>query len=68
MIALMNPNDDPRGELKPGNSSSSEEINQLKAQLQDMQMEIDILRETIEVLKKDPGIDRTVNRSSKNGQ
>jgi len=59
MIALMNPKDDPRGELKPGNSSSSEEINQLKAQLQDMQMEIDILRETIDVLKKDPGIDRT---------
>ncbi len=59
MIALMNPKDDPRGELKPGNSSSSEEINQLKAQLQDMQMEIDILRETIDVLKKGPGIDRT---------
>lgn len=32
---------------------SSDEINQLKAQIQDMQLEIDILKETINVLKKD---------------
>lgn len=31
---------------------SSDEINQLKAQIQDMQLEIDILKETINVLKK----------------
>ncbi len=31
---------------------SSDEINQLKAQMQDMQLEIDILKETINVLKK----------------
>ena len=58
-IALMTPNDDPRGELKAGIPSSSEEVNQLKAKIQDMQMEIDILKETINVLKKDPGIDLT---------
>lgn len=33
------------------------EIEQLRAQMQDMQLEIDILKETINVLKKDPGID-----------
>lgn len=31
---------------------SSDEINQLKSQIQDMQLEIDILKETINVLKK----------------
>ncbi len=31
---------------------SSDEINQLKAQMQDMQLEIDILKETINVLKR----------------
>lgn len=38
---------------------SSDEINQLKAQMQDMQLEIDILKETINVLKKDPDIDQS---------
>lgn len=39
--------------------TSAEDINELKAQMLDMQMEIDILKETIKVLKKDPGIDQT---------
>lgn len=38
---------------------SSDEINQLKAQMQDMQLEIDILKETINILKKDPDIDQS---------
>ena len=38
---------------------SSDEINQLKAQMQDMQLEIDILKGTINVLKKDPDIDQS---------
>ena len=38
---------------------SSDEINQLKSQMQDMQLEIDILKETINVLKKDPDIDQS---------
>ena len=62
-IALMNPNDDPRGKLIPGRISSSEEIDELRAQIRDMQMEIDILKETINVLKKDPGIDQTALRN-----
>ena len=35
------------------------EVAELKAQMLKMQMEIDILRETINVLNKDPGIDQT---------
>ena len=62
-IALMNPNDDPRGTLKPGRISSVEEIDELRTQIQDMQMEIDILKETINVLKKDPGVDQTPLRN-----
>lgn len=42
----------------PDNDSAAE-IAALKAQIEDMQMDIDILRETINVLKKDPGLDQT---------
>lgn len=45
--------------VNPNNITSAEDINELKAQMLDMQMEIDILKETINVLKKDPGIDQT---------
>ena len=31
----------------------------MKAQMQDMLLETDILKETLDVLKKDPGVDRT---------
>ncbi len=55
ITALMNSNDDPRGELRQGTPSSTNELYSLKQQIQDMQMEIDILKETINVLKKDPG-------------
>lgn len=58
--ALMNTKDDPRGELPEGEPASSEEVAQLKAKMRDMQMEIDILKETFNVLKKDPGVDMTV--------
>lgn len=45
--------------VNPSDIESVEDINALKAQMLDMQMEIDILKETINVLKKDPGIDQT---------
>lgn len=57
--ALMNTGDDPRGKLPKGEPISSKEVEQLKAQIQDMQLEIDILKETLDVLKKDPGVDMT---------
>lgn len=56
---LMNTSDDPRGKLSEGEPVSLKEVEQLKAQLQDMQLEIDILKETLDVLKKDPGVDMT---------
>jgi transposase InsO family protein/transposase-like protein len=37
----------------------AEGMEALRAQMLDMQMEIDILKETINVLKKDPGVDQT---------
>lgn len=39
------------------NASSSHEMTELKNKMLEMQMEIDILKETINVLKKDSGID-----------
>ena len=58
-IALMNsPKEHKRGILSEGQYAASPEIDELKAQLADMQMEIDILKETIDVLKKDPGVDQ----------
>ena len=41
------------------NAANAENIDDLKAQMLEMQMEIDILKETINVLKKDPGVDQT---------
>lgn len=59
-VGLMNNKNIKPGQLKEGNTSnnsySSDEIEQLKSQMQDMQLEINILKETIDVLKKDPGI------------
>ena len=63
LVALMNPSDDPREELVPGTFSATEDIAELKAQMQEMQMQIDILKETINVLKKDPGVDQTALRN-----
>jgi putative transposase len=57
--ALMNTKDDQRGKLPEGRSASTEEVALLKTQIQQMQLEIDLLKETIEVLKKDPGVDLT---------
>ena len=54
----MNSKDDPRGILKKGIPSSTNEISSLKQQMVEMQLEIDILKETINVLKKDPGVSK----------
>ena len=53
------PNERGRGKLIEGNAASSQEIGELKAKIQDMQIELDILKETINVLKKDPGINKS---------
>ena len=58
--ALMNTKKEhKRGNLPEGQTASSSEIDELKSQLMEMQLEIDILKETINVLKKDPGVDQT---------
>ena len=64
-LGLINNKNIPSRELKEGTApaessfSSSHEVAELKNQMLEMQMEIDILKETINVLKKDPGIDQT---------
>ena len=56
-VALMNYKNIKPGSLTEGTQNSpSAELQQLLARMDDMQMEIDILKETINVLKKDPGI------------
>ena len=50
--AFMRYQDIPRGKLKEKPSASSKEIEELKAQIREMQMEIDILNEAIKILKK----------------
>ncbi len=59
VAGLMNTNDDARGKLPEGELQSSPDVQQLKEKIQDMQMEIDILKETLNLLKKDPGTDMT---------
>lgn len=63
---LMNTRNIQPGKLKEGKENISEDVtpsskglDDIKSQMLDMQMEIDILKETINVLKKDPGIDQT---------
>lgn len=59
-LALMNSKSIPRKSLKEGSlNPSHEEIDALKQKIHDMQLEMDILKETITVLKKDPGINLT---------
>ena len=63
---LMNTKSIQPGKLTEGKENaykevtlSPQEMADIKSQMMDMQMEIDILKETINVLKKDPGIDQT---------
>lgn len=64
-VALMNNKNIKPGALIEGSNASKEStlssqvVEELKSQMLDMQLEIDILKETINVLKKDPGIDQT---------
>lgn len=64
-VGLMNKKNIQPGKLKAGTSPTTEtivsakEVAEIKAKMQDMQLEIDILKETINVLKKDPGVDQT---------
>ena len=44
--------------VNPNDITSAEDLDELKAKMLDMQMEINILKETINILKKDPGIDQ----------
>ena len=60
---MNNPKEHRRGKLPEGSSASSAEIEDLKAKLMDLEMEVDILKETINVLKKDPGVDQTALRN-----
>ena len=39
------------------NVIDSNDVDQLKQQLYELQMEVDILKETLNVIKKDPGVD-----------
>ena len=56
-VALMNDKNIKPGTLVEGTQDSPDaEMRHLLARMDDMQMEIDILKETINVLKKDPGI------------
>lgn len=56
-IALMNRKDNiKREKLLEGKESSFSELESLKEKIFSMQLEIDILKETIDVLKKDQGI------------
>ena len=70
-LGLMNHKNITPGTLVEGSVSStdisSDEINQLKAQMQDMQLEIDILKETINVLKKTQTSIRVLSATEREG-
>ncbi len=63
-VALMNDKNIKPGTLAEGTPNSpNTELRQLLARMDGMQMEIDILKETINVLKKDPGINTETPRN-----
>ena len=57
LLGLMNKSDTDSSKT-PADIQSADDIEALKAQMMEMQMEIDTLKETINVLKKDPGVNR----------
>ena len=57
LVGLMSKSDTDSSK-SPKDIQSINDIEALKAQMMDMQMEIDILKETINVLKKDPGVNQ----------
>lgn len=56
---MTNDKNIPPDTLEEGAPIPVTELRQLHAQMQYMQLEIDLLKKTISVLKKDPGIDQT---------
>ena len=61
MIGLMSKKKSiPRQPLPSSDTTpQSEELQALREQIQDLQFEVDVLKETLAVLKKDPGVDLT---------
>lgn len=61
MVGLMAKKKNIPGEPLPQNHMlpQSEEVEALREQVQNLQFEVDVLKETIAVLKKDPGVDLT---------
>ena len=57
VAAFMRYQDIPREKIEESSSATSEEIAELKAQLRKMQLKIDVLEETIKVIKKDRDAD-----------
>lgn len=53
-VTRMNVGDDLRGNPPEGEPASYEEVEKLKSKMRDMQLEIDILKETLKILRKDP--------------
>lgn len=62
--ALMNGKNIKPDTLTEGILMCTPELEHMQAQMKEMQLEIDILKETIDVLKKDPGVDQTMLKNS----
>lgn len=62
MVGLMEKRKSiPRGPIPQNYTAPQfEKLGVLRAQVQNLQLEVDVLKETVAVLKKDPGIDLTV--------
>jgi transposase InsO family protein/transposase-like protein len=58
-LSLMKKKDDIQRKEISSKNIADDELSSLKAQINDMQLEIDLLKETINVLKKDRGVDLT---------
>lgn len=62
--ALMNRKNIKSGTRAEGTAESAPELEHMQARMKEMPLKIDILKKTIDVLKKDPGIDQTALKNS----
>lgn len=71
VFGLMKKHEIERGPLNKSSTKianlSNKEVQALQEHIQDLQMEVDILKEVIGVLKKDPGIDRSALKNREKG-
>ncbi len=60
----MNTKDIPREKLVPNDTLETKQVEDLKNEISKLRLELNILKETINVIKKDSGVDMSILKNS----